>query len=215
MTKSLQLLIATHNAGKVREFAALLESASLNSPDCIVSLRSLAEFPTVGEALEPYLTFEENALEKARYYCARTREISLADDSGLEVDALGGAPGVHSARYGGAHLTDRERTELLLGELARTGDAIRRARFRCAIAIVVPGSRETYLTQGSCEGHISETPRGTNGFGYDPVFVPDGFTQTFAELDAKAKDRISHRANAMRAARELLVKIIARRIESR
>lgn len=210
MTRPLQLLIATHNAGKLREFAALLESSFLNSPDFVIRLRSLAEFPTVGEAPEPHHTFEENALEKARYYCAQTGAVTLADDSGLEVDALGGAPGVHSARYGGAHLTDTERTELLLGKLARTSEVGRRARFRCAIAIVVPELHQTYQTHGICEGRIADTPRGTNGFGYDPVFIPEGFTQTFAELDAKAKDRISHRARAMRAARELLVEIIAR-----
>lgn len=210
MTNSFHLLIATRNAGKLREFAALLSSLTLNSSNLTIRLQSLAEFPTVGEAPEPHLTFEENAFAKAKFYCAQTGAIALADDSGLEVDALCGAPGVHSARYGGAHLTDSERTSLLLDELARTGDAPRRARFRCAIAIVAPGSGETYQTQGSCEGHIAREPRGINGFGYDPVFVPKGFTQTFAELDANVKDSISHRGHAMREARELLVKVIAK-----
>jgi XTP/dITP diphosphohydrolase len=185
MNNSFQLLIATRNPGKMREFASLLDAAFPNSPDYAVRLRSLAEFPTVGEAPEPHFTFEENALAKARFYCAHTKAITLADDSGLEVDALGGAPGVHSARYGGAHLTDMERTELLLDELARSGNASARARFRCAIAIVVHGHDETYKLKGICEGRISRTPRGVNGFGYDPVFIPDGFTQTFAELECE------------------------------
>lgn len=192
-----ELLIATRNAGKVREFASLLADMPLR-------LRSLAEFPEVPEAEETGATFAENAALKARFYASQTGLWTLADDSGLEVDALGGAPGVYSARYAGADASDAERISLLLAELGRTNDAARRARFVCAIAIAHPASDALDLFTGTCEGRIAPEPRGANGFGYDPVFIPENFEETFGELPSETKHDLSHRARALHAARAFL-----------
>jgi XTP/dITP diphosphohydrolase len=189
-----ELLVATNNAGKLREFAGLLSGLPLR-------LRALSEFPTVGEVAETGATFAENALLKARAYSGATGLWTLADDSGLEVAALGGAPGLYSARYAGPHATDEQRRLRLLAELARTGDAERRARFVCVIALVRPDSDEAQVFDGICEGHIADAPRGAGGFGYDPIFVPAGYAQTFGELPDEIKARISHRARALAAAR--------------
>ena len=120
----------------------------------------------------------------------------LADDSGLEVDALGGRPGVRSARYAGEDATDAENNQKLLEALRDVPDAQRTARFRCAIALVDANGREVALVEGTCEGRIGREPKGSHGFGYDPLFMPDGFTQTIAELGPETKDQISHRAKA-------------------
>jgi XTP/dITP diphosphohydrolase len=195
-----ELLIATRNPGKVREVLMLLEGLPLR-------LRSLLEFPEVVEVVETGVTFAENAALKARGYAGQTRLWTLADDSGLEVEALGGAPGVFSARYaGGAHASDAERIAQLLAELSRTGDAKRRARFVCVIAITDPDARLVNTSTGTCEGSIALAPRGMNGFGYDPVFIPDGYQQSFGELSPEIKQRISHRARALAAARPFLIK---------
>jgi XTP/dITP diphosphohydrolase len=187
-----ELLIATRNEGKAREFASLLGATRLR-------VRSLAEFPRALEVEETGATFAENAALKARAYARATGLWTLADDSGLEVDALGGAPGVFSARYGGLP-TDEARTAHLLEELARTGDAARRARFVCVIALALPPSDRLQLFEGTCEGRIAHAPRGRNGFGYDPVFIPDGHGQTFGELSDETKARLSHRSRALRKA---------------
>lgn len=195
-----ELLLATKNRGKVRELTELLAGIP-------VRLRSLAEFPSVPTPEETGATFAENAELKARFYATQTGLVALADDSGLEVDALGGAPGVHSARYAGENATDEERVVLLLAEMRASGVATRRARFVCAVALFDPRPMMACeLFEGTCEGRIGHEPRGSNGFGYDPVFVPDGFDQTFAELHAGIKQRISHRAQALRAARQYLAK---------
>ena len=123
--------------------------------------------------------------------------VALADDSGLEVEALGGAPGVHSARYAGEHASDADRRNLLLFELAKVGTDNRRARFVCAIALAGDGGQVLNISEGICEGVITFSPRGTSGFGYDPLFVPDGYDQTFAELSDSIKNTISHRARAL------------------
>ena len=194
-----ELLIATRNAGKVCEVEMLLEGLPLR-------FRSLAEFPEIVEVEETGATFAENAALKARGYAAQTRLWALADDSGLEVEALGGAPGVFSARYaGGAHASDAERTAHLLAELSRTGDTGRRARFVCVIAIADADARLVDSSTGTCEGSIALAPRGVNGFGYDPVFIPDGYRQTFGELPPEIKQHISHRARALEAARSFLL----------
>lgn len=189
-----QLLIATNNAGKMRELNALLENLPLR-------LRQLSEFPHVVEVEETGKTFAENALLKARLYSRQTNLWTLADDSGLEVDALGGAPGVLSARYAGADATDEERNARLLSELEGTDDAQRTARFVCAIALCDPATGATEIFSGTCEGRISHQPRGRRGFGYDPLFVPHGHTQTFGELSEASKQQISHRARALSAVR--------------
>jgi XTP/dITP diphosphohydrolase len=193
-----ELLIATGNKGKVAELRSLLAGLPLR-------LRDLAEFPSAREVEETGQTFADNASLKAQGYAEQTGLWTLADDSGLEVDALGGAPGVFSARYGGEGLTDADRVERLLAELSRVGARDRRARFVCVIAIADPHAHVMNLWTGTCEGRIVHAPRGTHGFGYDPVFLPDGFEQTFGELPAEIKHDISHRALALKAARSFLV----------
>jgi XTP/dITP diphosphohydrolase len=194
----LELLIATRNAGKVHEVRPLLEGLPLR-------LRSLAEFTETTEVEETGATFAENAALKARGYALQTRLWTLADDSGLEVDALDGAPGIYSARYGGEGASDAERVMLLLDELSRTSDTRRRARFVCVIAIADSDARLVNLSTGSCEGSIALAPRGEKGFGYDPVFIPDGYAQSFGQLPSEIKQQISHRARALSAARSFLL----------
>jgi XTP/dITP diphosphohydrolase len=197
MQTSSQLLIATRNAGKVREFAELLSGLPLQ-------LRHLAEFPDIPEAEETGATFAENAALKARFYSRLTGLPALADDSGLEVDALDGAPGVYSARYAGTGATDAERNTKLLDELNRSGKDSRRARFVCVVAHASAATGALKLFEGICEGRIAASPRGTSGFGYDPLFIPDGYAETFGELPAEIKNRISHRARALDAASRFL-----------
>ncbi|HYN86059.1 MAG TPA: RdgB/HAM1 family non-canonical purine NTP pyrophosphatase [Pyrinomonadaceae bacterium] len=192
-----ELLIATRNAGKVAEFARILSDLPLR-------LRGLAELGVEGEAEETGATFDENATLKAEFYAARAGVPTLADDSGLEVEALGGAPGVLSARYAGPNATDGQRVARLLRELEGVGDDERRARFVCVIALVFPRTGESELFRGVCRGHIVREPRGAGGFGYDPVFVPEGHTQTFGELPHEIKNRVSHRARAAAEAARFL-----------
>ena len=193
-----ELLIATTNQGKIVELRSLLASLPLR-------LRSLAEFPETEEVEETGTTFSDNAVLKARAYAGQTGLWTLADDSGLEVDALGGAPGVFSARYGGAGLNDARRTEQLLEELSRRTERERSARFICVIAIADSLGQIANISTGKCEGQIAPAPRGTGGFGYDPVFIPGGFNQTFGELSPEIKKSISHRALALQGARSFLV----------
>ncbi len=193
-----ELLIATRNPGKVREVESLLEEYPLK-------LRSLAEFSATREVEETGATFAENAAIKAQAYAVQTGCWTLADDSGLEVDALDGAPGVYSARYGGAGASDAARVERLLEALSRTGDTGRRARFLCVIAFADAAGKLVDLFSGSCEGSIAHAPRGSGGFGYDPVFVPDGYEQSFGELPSEIKQTISHRGRALKAALPFLL----------
>jgi XTP/dITP diphosphohydrolase len=199
MTKTFthELLIATTNQGKIVELRSLLDSLPLR-------LRSLAEFPDTEEVEETGSTFSDNAVLKARAYAVQTGLWTLADDSGLEVDALGGAPGVFSARYGGEGLNDGQRVERLLAELSLCDGQERSARFICVIAIADPRGQVANISTGRCEGQIAPSPRGTGGFGYDPVFIPDGFNQTFGELSSEIKQKISHRALALQGARAFL-----------
>lgn len=195
-----RMLIATHNRGKVAELAAIFAGLGLELAT-LDDLGITAEVPETGD------TYAENARLKARGYSALSGLLTLADDSGLEVDALGGEPGVYSARYGGAP-SDEARYRLLLERLAATGAADRAARFRCVIAMVWPGGREA-LAEGAVEGRITREPRGQNGFGYDPVFWLPEFGCTMAELDAEVKNRISHRARAAAQARAILERELA------
>ncbi|HMF58267.1 MAG TPA: RdgB/HAM1 family non-canonical purine NTP pyrophosphatase [Pyrinomonadaceae bacterium] len=195
---SQELLIATFNRGKVIEIESLLSELPLKP-------RGLSEFAQIELVEETGISFEENAILKAEGYAAQTRMWTLADDSGLEVEALAGAPGILSARYAGEGASDSERNNKLLNELAKTGDHARRARFVCAIALADPSAKTAHLSIGTCEGRIAHEMRGSNGFGYDSVFIPDGYEQTFGELYAEIKERISHRARALRSARTFLV----------
>jgi XTP/dITP diphosphohydrolase len=199
-----ELLIATRNAGKIRELSELLSNLPLR-------LRHLSEFPRMEEVEETGETFAANAELKARLYSRGTNLWTLADDSGLEVDALGGAPGVFSARYAGANASDAERNARLLTELSATKDAERTARFICAIALYEPEAATAQIFAGTCEGRISEQPRGDKGFGYDPLFVPKGYTHSFGELPDELKQQISHRAQALRAVRAYLDGLFSRR----
>jgi len=186
------LVLATRNAGKLRELARILGTQ--------VALTGLEEFPDAPDVPETGATFEANALLKARAIAEHTGLPAVADDSGLCVDALGGMPGVLSARWAGRHGDDKANLDLVLAQVADVPDARLRARFVCAAALVVPGNaaREVVVT-GSLDGRLVRVPRGTGGFGYDPIFLPDGFSQTTAEMTAEAKDAISHRGRAFRA----------------
>jgi XTP/dITP diphosphohydrolase len=188
----MKLLIATRNRHKLEEIRQIFALPGL-------TLMAADEVPGLPEdVVEDAETFEGNALKKARELCRASGLWTLADDSGLEVEALNNAPGVYSARYAGEPCSYPANNAKLLREL--TGVADRRARFRCAIALCAPDGRE-WTVDGRCEGAIIEgAPRGTNGFGYDPLFVPDGFASTFAELDGLAKNRISHRGQALQRA---------------
>lgn len=185
------LLIGTGNAHKVSEIAELLKGLPWQ-------VKSLKEFEPVPEPEEKGGTFEANALIKARYYSRCFGVPCLADDSGLCVDALDGAPGVYSARFAGPGCTDADNNAKLL-RLLQTADWYERtARFVCCAAFAAPG-REAFTTRGEIEGHIAVEPFGKHGFGYDPLFVPDGFEETFAELGPAQKNAISHRARAFAA----------------
>jgi XTP/dITP diphosphohydrolase len=191
------LLIATSNAGKLRELRSLLSDVPLE-------LLSLTGFPNIQSVAETGLTFAENASLKASGYARQARVLTLADDSGLVVDALGGRPGVHSARYVRPDASYPERVAALLRELEGVGEPNRTARFVCAMNVASADGEIVFATEKSCEGHIAAAPRGTGGFGYDPIFEPNGFEQTFAELSAEVKNRISHRGVALAAVREFL-----------
>ncbi|MHB0856539.1 MAG: XTP/dITP diphosphatase [Anaerolineae bacterium] len=192
----MKLLIATHNPGKKAEFARLLAGLDLK----LLSLDDLGVSTVIQETGE---SFAENALLKARGYAQATGLLTLADDSGLEVDALGGAPGVLSARYAGEQAGDAERNHLLLHNLEGVPEEQRGARFRCVIALAWPDGR-TVTTEGAVEGRIAHMPRGEHGFGYDPVFYLPEHGCTMAELPPEVKDRISHRARAAEGARAIL-----------
>ena len=191
------LLLGTRNPGKVIEIVSILANSDW-------SFSSLQEFPNVGEAEENFATFAENAIAKAQFYASATGLCALADDSGLEVEALGGAPGVFSARYAGAHASDADRRTLLLSELAKVGESNRRARFVAVVALATPNGEILNISEGTCSGTITFSPRGTGGFGYDPLFIPDGYDQTFAELPDTIKNQISHRARALLGTRKFL-----------
>ncbi len=184
-----RLVLATRNEGKVREMAALLAPLG-------VEVVSLSSYPEIEEIPEEGDTFEANALTKARMVAARTGQLALADDSGLEVDVLDGAPGVHSARFAGEPRDDGRNNEKLLRLLEGVPWDKRRARFRCVIALVTAEGTER-LTEGTCEGFIGYEPRGTKGFGYDPLFYVPEYDMTFGELDLATKNRISHRGRAL------------------
>ncbi|MFO7697015.1 MAG: XTP/dITP diphosphatase [Anaerolineae bacterium] len=196
------MLIATHNRGKIREYRALFQHFN----DDVVGLDDLG---ITDEVEETGPTFAENALLKARAFALLSGTETLADDSGLEVDALDGRPGVFSARYAGPDATDEERYRKLLDELQGTPAHQRRARFRCAVAVAWPDGRIA-LTTGTCEGEIAHQPSGTNGFGYDPVFVVPEHRCTMAELPEEIKNTLSHRARATRALLQILGRCDAR-----
>jgi len=196
----MDLLLATHNPHKVREFSQLLGKN--------FKLFDLTAFPEIAIPKETGATFEENAILKAKTASPNLPNLVIADDSGLEVDALGGAPGIFSARYAGQNASDAENVSKLLHALSalKISRDMRLARFRCLIALARNG-KVLGTFEGVVEGTIVDPPRGSGGFGYDPVFQPKGSRQTFAEMAAEMKNEISHRARAIAALREGLRRI--------
>jgi XTP/dITP diphosphohydrolase len=191
-----RVLLATRNAGKVRELARILAPYGVK-----------LEAATYDPGPETGATFAENALAKAREGVAKTGLPSLADDSGLAVDALNGMPGILSARWAGGHGDDRANLELVLGQLEDLPDDRRGAAFVCAAAYALPDGREDVLVR-ELRGHLARAPRGTHGFGYDPIFLPEGYAVTSAELEPDEKDAISHRGQAFRALAPLLAEAL-------
>jgi XTP/dITP diphosphohydrolase len=186
-----RVVLASANPGKLRELAALLAPLGVE----LVSQGSLG----IGSAEETGSTFHDNALLKARHAARAAGLPALADDSGIEVDALGGRPGVWSARYAGEGASDGENLALLLKELGEVPEERRTARYRCVMAYVAHADDAPLLGEGAWEGRIALTPKGSGGFGYDPAFIPSGDTRTAAQLPAQEKNRISHRGLAVRA----------------
>lgn len=192
------LLLATSNPHKLEEFRTIFSDMPLR-------LLSLSDVQLNIDVEETGITFAENAELKGRAYAQMSRMLTLADDSGLEIDALGGVPGVHSARYLGRETSYEKRFEVILEQLKGLPLEQRNARFRCVIALAKP-SGKICLVEGIVEGVIAESPRGTHGFGYDPIFFLPELGKTFAELEPVDKNRISHRARAAQSARKLLEK---------
>ncbi|MFO7717009.1 MAG: XTP/dITP diphosphatase [Thermodesulfobacteriota bacterium] len=191
-----QIVLATNNTGKRKELCEMLDAHGTH-----IEILGLDAFPTLGPLSETGVTFEANALEKARAVVTATGYIAVADDSGLEVDALDGAPGVHSARYSGPEADDERNNTKLLRELAGIPFEQRSARFRCVLAVVTPDGKETTV-EGVWEGYIADSPAGSNGFGYDPLFFDPECGCTSAELPAAEKNRRSHRGKALKALAE-------------
>jgi XTP/dITP diphosphohydrolase len=218
MTAHLTLLLATTNRGKLAELRALLADVPVE----IVSLATV--LPDRPQAVEDGATFRDNALIKARAAASATMLVTLSEDAGLEVDALGGRPGVRSARFSQEGATDAENNAALLKALEEVEDGQRTARFRCVMVLLdpwsegeprgsgAPGTVRELVVEGSCEGVIARAPRGGGGFGYDPLFVLDDFGSTMAELGDDEKNRVSHRARAVFALRPALADLVARRL---
>lgn len=201
----LELLIATTNQGKFAEVQSYLSKLPLK----ILSLKSLASYP---EVIEDGATFEANAVKKARTLADFSGLLTLADDSGLEVDALGGAPGIFSARYAGPECDDEKNNLKLLDELRAVPEDKRTARFVCALALCAPKDRDSrdWTTRSSCEGRIAFGPKGSHGFGYDPLFFFPPFGKTFGEIERELKATVSHRGKALQKLAEALPSLLAK-----
>ena len=197
----MRLLVATRNAGKLREYSFIYTDLPLH-------LTSLTDEMIETTVAETGSDFQANAILKARTYVKESGILTLADDSGLEVDALGGAPGVHTARYAGEDASDEDRYRLLLHNLAGIPREKRTARFRCVVAIATLEG-EVFCTEGTCEGFIADEPAGTEGFGYDPIFYLPEYDCTLAQLPSDLKNQISHRAQAAQAAIPILARLVS------
>jgi XTP/dITP diphosphohydrolase len=189
-----KLLLATRNKGKVIEFQRILEAIAPGE----IELISLDSFPNLGDVEETGESFEENALLKATQMCRESGLAAIADDSGICIDALGGAPGIYSARWAGDHGNDRANNEKVLSQLKDVPAGARGAHFRCVAALALPDGR-THMEEGRFEGEILNSPVGENGFGYDPIFKPSGFEISSAQMSPERKDSLSHRGKALRA----------------
>jgi XTP/dITP diphosphohydrolase len=190
------VIVATRNKGKIREIRDALRGLNLR-------IYGLSDFPDVPEIEEDGRSFTENALKKARFYAKYFGKLTLADDSGLEVDSLKGLPGVYSARYAGERASSRDNNQKLLREIQGVTISKRGARFRCIIAMKFPGGREA-LAEGSCRGKIGLKEKGKKGFGYDPLFILPKNGKTMAELSLEKKNRVSHRGKALRKIRRII-----------
>lgn len=190
------MIVATRNRGKTREIREALKGLG-------VRIRSLSDFSNVPEIEENGKTFVDNALKKARYYTKYFGKVTLADDSGLEVDFLKGLPGIYSARYAGEKASSQENNEKLLREMEGVPISKRGAGFKCVIAVVSPDGREI-LAEGVCRGRIGFREKGRRGFGYDPLFVLPNYGKTMAQLSLKEKNKISHRGKALRKIRKMI-----------
>ncbi|MEO8573982.1 MAG: RdgB/HAM1 family non-canonical purine NTP pyrophosphatase [Pyrinomonadaceae bacterium] len=196
------LVLATGNAGKIRELRELFAPLPFD-------LKSLDDFEGIVDVEETASTFRGNAELKAGGFALQTHQLSLADDSGLEVEALGNAPGVYSARFAGEQSGYDVKISKLLSMLNATGDSVRRARFVCVMALADTNGKTVYSAEGVCTGSIAQARTGNNGFGYDPIFLPDGFESTFGELSDDVKKQISHRAKAAELIIRYLLDFIA------
>lgn len=191
-----KIIIATKNAGKVKEFEEFFAPYK-------ITVKSLLDFENLPDVEETGTTFEENAALKAEQIAVHVQAPVLADDSGLMIDALDGRPGIYSARYAGEEKNDQANIDKVLDELQDVPEEKRTARFICVLAIAEPG-KETIFRTGYCEGKIASEQKGTNGFGYDPIFIPDGYDETLGQLAPEVKNQISHRKNALDQLKELL-----------
>jgi len=202
----MKLILATKNKGKVKEIREFFKPSPIvgviTNNSTVIELQSLNDFPEIVDIPETGDTFEENAWIKAKAVYDRTQICTLADDSGLEVDYLNGRPGVYSARYSGENAADEDNRKKLLHELKNAADHNRTARFVC-VMVFYDGIKNS-IFKGVCEGTIIESERGNEGFGYDPIFIPEGYDKTFAELDMKTKNQISHRGKALTAVKQYL-----------
>jgi len=196
------LILATRNAKKLAELRRILDASHVD-----VSVAGLSEYPDMPEVAETGATFTDNALLKARAVVAHTGRPAVAEDSGLCVDALNGMPGVLSARWAGRHGDDEANLRLVLAQLTDVPEGRRAAHFACVAALVLPSGRE-HVTEGTVSGRIADAPRGTNGFGYDPIFVPGSSELTTAEMSPEAKDAISHRGRALRALAPIIAALL-------
>jgi len=203
MSTSSTLVLATRNQGKIREFRRILDAISNGA----INLVGLEEFPHTTEVEETGTTFKENALLKARSVCKETGLPAIADDSGLCVDALNGAPGIFSARYAGVHGEDKANNAKLLRELENVPEEKRSAHFTCAAALVLPDGRE-HVCEEIFEGSILFAPIGNQGFGYDPLFRPHGLAISSAQMSAEEKDSISHRGKSLRAIAPYVINLL-------
>ena len=200
----MKIVLATRNQGKIEEIRALLKGEEIRGG---VEIHSLKDYPHVPEIVEDGATFSENARKKALIVAQLTGQIAVADDSGLEVVALGGAPGVYSARFAGEGASDSANIKKLLELLRDIPSEKRGARFVCVMALATPGG-EVSLVEGECRGMIAMEERGMSGFGYDPLFIVSGYGETFAELGSEVKNKISHRARALSKLCRLLGSLI-------
>ena len=192
----MELIVATRNRGKVREIREALKGLHLR-------IYSLGDFPDVPEIEEDGKSFTENALKKARFYSEYFEKLTLADDSGLEVDGLKGLPGIYSARYAKEGATSRENNQKLLREMQGLPVSKRGARFKCIIAVVSHNGKEA-VAEGACRGRIGFTEKGKKGFGYDPLFILPKYGKTMAEISLKGKNAISHRGKALRKIKKVI-----------